>query len=158
MKGKQPENLRTASVDCAHRMGYFCVENTETTLPFDGLMYRDTNVVAVRLKKTRVPPRRGFPYRQEIPGRGCGSPRPSSPAYRVPRTLAPHPERTGIPAILGHPGYTTVEIEEITRDGYRNPHYHEGYWEKAPYKATLYFADRGKGRKAEGENDTLKTP
>ncbi len=158
MKGKQPENLRTAWVDCAHRMGYFCVENTETTLPFDGLMYRDTNVVAVRLKKTRYSPGEDFLIDKKFPDEVADlRALPLPPTVSRELWLRTQNERA-FRRFWVIPGTTTVEIQEITRDGYRNPHYPEGYWEKAPYKATLYFADRGKGRKAEGENDTLKTP
>ncbi len=68
MKGKQPENLRTAWIDCAHRMGYFCAENNETSLPFDGLMYRDAVVVAVKLKKVRYSPGEDFHLEKKFPG------------------------------------------------------------------------------------------
>ena len=156
MKGKQPENLRTAWIDCAHRMGYFCTENTETALPFDGLMYRDTNVVAVRLKKTRYSPGEDFLLEKKFPDdvealRSL----PLPPIVSRELWLRTQNERA-FRRFWIVPGPTTVEIQEVTRDGYRNPHYHEGYWKKAPYKATLYFADRGKGRK--GEDDSRKTP
>ena len=100
MKGKQPENLRTSWIDCAHRMGYFCAENNETSLPFDGLMYRDAVVVAVKLKKVRYSPGEDFHPGEKIPGRGCGAPYPPSPFHRGPRDLAPYPERAGVPSVL----------------------------------------------------------
>jgi hypothetical protein len=67
MKGKQPENLRTAWIDCAHRMGYFCAENTELSLSFDGLMYRDAVVVAVKLMKVRYSPGEDFILEKKFP-------------------------------------------------------------------------------------------
>lgn len=39
----------------------------------------------------------------------------------------------------------TAEIEEITRDTYRNTHYREAYWKKAPYRIDIYL------RRKEGE-------
>ena len=84
MKGKQPENLRTGWIDCAHRMGYFCAENNETALPFDGLMYRDAIVVAVKLKKVRYSPGEDFHPGEKIPGRGCGR----SVRFPLPPTVA----------------------------------------------------------------------
>jgi len=60
MKGKAPENLRTAWMACAHRMGYFCAENTEKELSFDGFMYRKEVVIAVKLKKVRYSPGEDF--------------------------------------------------------------------------------------------------
>ena len=67
MKGKQPENLRTGWIDCAHRMGYFCAENNEIALPFDGLMYRAAIVVAVKLKKVRYSPGEDFILEKKFP-------------------------------------------------------------------------------------------
>jgi hypothetical protein len=51
------------------------------------------------------------------------------------------------------PGTTTVEIEEVARDGYRNPHYRKEYWEKAPYRVEILFEKEGKG-----ESNSQKTP
>ncbi len=31
----------------------------------------------------------------------------------------------------------TAEIEEVTRDNYRNTHYREAYWKKAPYRIDI---------------------
>ena len=67
MKGKQPENLRTGWIDCAHRMGYFCAENNEIALPFDGLMSRAAIVVAVKLKKVRYSPGEDFILEKKFP-------------------------------------------------------------------------------------------
>jgi hypothetical protein len=48
MKGKQPEDLRSDAKACAERMGYHWAENTDPTLPFDGLMYRETVMVVLK--------------------------------------------------------------------------------------------------------------
>ena len=32
---------------------------------------------------------------------------------------------------------TTAEIEENTKEGYRNTHYREAYWKKAPYRIDI---------------------
>src|SRR5208283_3778004 len=157
MKGTQPENLRTGWIDCAHRMGYFCAENNETSLPFDGLMYRDAVVVAVKLKKTRYSPGEDFVLEKKFPDEVAALrtlPLPSTVAREI--WLRTQNERAFRRFYVM--GDTTAEIEELTWEGYRNPHYREAYWKKAPYKATLYFAERGKGLKRGGESDTLKTP
>jgi hypothetical protein len=158
MKGKQPENLRTAWIDCAHRMGYFCAENTETALPFDGLMYRREVVVAVKLKKVRYSPGENFSLGKKFPDDvEALLTLPLPPTVSRELWLRTQNERA-FRRFWVIPGTTTVEIEEVARDGYRNPHYQKGYWENAPYKATLYFADRGKVLKEGGERDPQKTP
>jgi len=48
MKGKEPEDLRTSGKACAERMGCPWAENTDPTLQFDGLIYRETVMVAVK--------------------------------------------------------------------------------------------------------------
>ena len=40
---------------------------------------------------------------------------------------------------------TTAEIEENTKEGYRNTHYREAYWKKAPFKRVISL------REEEGE-------
>ncbi len=158
MKGKQPENLRTGWIDCAHRMGYFCAENNETALPFDGLMYRAAIVVAVKLKKVRYSPGEDFILEKKFPDEVAAlRTLPLPPTVYRELWLRTQNERA-FRRFWIVPGPTTVEIQEITRDRYRNPHYREAYWEKAPYKAILYFADRRKGQNGGGESDTRKTP
>ena len=116
MKGKQPENLRTSWIDCAHRMGYFCAENNETSLPFDGLMYRDAVVVAVKLKKVRYSPGEDFILEKKFPDEVAALrtlPLPSTVAREI--WLRTQNERA-FRRFWILPD-TTAEIEEVTRDG-----------------------------------------
>lgn len=153
MKGKQPENLRTAWIDCAHRMGYFCAENNEAALPFDGLMYRDTNVVAVKLKKVRYSPGEDFLLDKKFPDEvEALRTLPLPPTVSRELWLRTQNERA-FRRFWVIPGTTTVEIEEVARDGYRNPHYRKEYWEKAPYRVEILFEKEGKG-----ESNSQKTP
>ncbi len=41
---------------------------------------------------------------------------------------------------------TTAEIEENTREGYRNTHYREAYWKKAPFRIVIPLRKDGTGR------------
>ena len=153
MKGTQPENLRTAWMACAHRMGYFCAENTETDLPFDGFMYREAMVVAVKLKKVRYSPGEDFLLDRKFPDEvEALRTLPLPPTVHRELWLRTQNERA-FRRFWIVPGSTTVEIQEITRDGYRNPHYQKEYWEKAPYRIDILF-----GRDGEEEIDTQKTP
>ena len=137
---------------CAHLMGYFCAENTEAGLPFDGLMYRKEVVVAVKLKKTRYSPGEDFSLEKKFPDDVLALrnlPFPSGVQREL--WLRTQNERASR-RFWVVPGPTTVEIQEITRDGYRNPHYRKGYWEKAPYRVDILFEKGG------GKNDSQKTP
>ena len=152
MKGKQPENLRTAWIDCAHRMGYFCAENTEPALPFDGLMYRKEVLIAVKLKKVRYSPGEDFLLEKKFPDDVSAlRTLPLPPAVSREFWLRTQYERA-FRRFWIIPGSTTVEIEEVTRDGYRNPRYREEYWKKAPYRVDILFGKAGQ------KNGTQKTP
>jgi hypothetical protein len=134
-------------------MGYFCAENTETELPFDGLMYREAIVVAVKLKKVRYSPGEDFLLDRKFPDEvEALRTLPLPPTVHRELWLRTQNERA-FRRFWIVPGSTTVEIQEITRDGYRNPHYQKEYWEKAPYRIDILF-----GRDGEGEIDTQKTP
>ena len=47
---------------------------------------------------------------------------------------------------------TTAEIEENTYERYRNTHYREAYWKKAPYRIEI-SSDRKRGRRGSGIPD-----
>jgi len=49
---------------------------------------------------------------------------------------------------------TTAEIEENTAENYRNTHFREAYWKKAPYRIDIPFRKEGDP----GKNDTPKAP
>jgi|SRR5208283_3966491 len=118
MKGKQPENLRTGWIDCAQRMGYSCVENRETALPFDGLMYRDEVVVAAKLKKVRYNPGEDCIIEKKFPDEVGALRTPPSTVVREIWFRTQNERAFRRFSILPD---TTAEIDEITRDGYRNP-------------------------------------
>ena len=83
MKGNSRRISRTGWI-YLHRMGYFCAENNETSLPFDGLMYRDAVVVAVKLKKVRYSPGEDFILEKKFPDK-ISALGPSPPVHRAPR-------------------------------------------------------------------------
>ena len=53
MRGRPATGLKDEAKKCAERMGYYWTDNTDLSVRFDGLMYRKTVVVAVKLKKLR---------------------------------------------------------------------------------------------------------
>src|SRR5208337_3150611 len=94
---------------------------TETSLPFDGLMYRDAVVVAVKLKKVRYSPGEDFILEKKFPGdvealRAL----PLLPSVSRELWLRTQNERA-FRRFWIIPGPTTVEIQEVTRDGTETP-------------------------------------
>ncbi|WP_292426603.1 hypothetical protein [Methanoregula sp.] len=136
MKGKQPEYLRSGGKACAEKMGYHWAENSDLKLPFDGLMYRETVMVAVKLKKVRYGIDDDCIIEQKFPD--------DVAALRT-LPLSPYVLRELWIRTQNERAYrrfyvladTTAEIEENTKEGYRNTHYREAYWKKAPYRVDI---------------------
>jgi len=136
MKGTQPENLRTSGKACAERMGYHWAENTDPTLPFDGLMYRETVMVAIKLKKTRYGIDDNCIIEQKFPEDVAALRTLPLPPYVIRELwIRTQNERAFRRFYILHD--TTAEIEENTKEGYRNTHYRESYWKKAPYRIDI---------------------
>jgi hypothetical protein len=53
MKGRPGSNLRIEARQWAERMGYRWAENTDPSIPFDGFLYRNSMIIAVKLRKLR---------------------------------------------------------------------------------------------------------
>ena len=126
-------------------MGYFCAENNETSLPFDGLMYRDAVVVAVKLKKVRYSPGEDFILEKKFPDEVAALrtlPLPSTVAREI--WLRTQNERAFRRFYVM--GDTTAEIEELTWEGYRNPHYREAYLEEGAVPEQYPVRKGGEGR------------
>jgi hypothetical protein len=131
MKGKQPENLRNDGKTCAEKMSYHWAENTDPALPYDGLMYDEAVIVAVRLKKIRYTIDWGCIIERELPEdveaiRAL----PLPPYVRHELWIRTQNEREFRRFYILPK--TTAELEANTREGYRSTHYREDYWKKAP--------------------------
>jgi hypothetical protein len=154
MKGKQPEDLRSGGKACAEQMGYHCAENTDPTLPFDGLMYRENVMVAVRLKKVRYGIGDDCIIEHKFPDDVAALRTLPLPPYVLRELWIRTQNERAFRRFYVLPG-TTMEIEENTKEGYRNTHYREAYWKKAPFKVVLSRRkdERGEELKSE-EPDT----
>ena len=133
MKGKRPENLRTSGKVCAEQMGYHWAENTDPALPFDGLMYRETVMVAMRLKKVRYGIGEDCIIEKKFPDDVEALRTLPLPPYVLRELWIRTQNERAYRRFYVLPG-TTAEIEENTKEGYRNTHYREAYWKKAPYR------------------------
>jgi hypothetical protein len=123
-------------------MGYHWTDNTDPDVPFDGFMYLTNVMIAVKVMKVRY----GL-------GEDCMIEDKYPDAVREVRSLPLPPfvireiwlrtqnERAYRRFyILPH---ATAEIEENTKEGYRNPHYREMYWKNAPYRIDIPLHKEG---------------
>jgi hypothetical protein len=132
MKGKQPENLRTSGKACAEQMGYHWAENTDPALPFDGLMYHGNVMVAVKLKKVRYGIGEDCIIEWKYPEEVAAIRSLPLPPYILREFWIRTQNERAYRRFYILPN-TTAEIQENTKEGYRNTHYREAYWKKAPY-------------------------
>ncbi len=136
MKGRKGKSLRDEAKLWAERMGYYWAENTDPSVPFDGFLYRDSVITALKMKKLRY----GLPddcaIEEKLPEDVADLRNLPVPA-RVLRELwvRTQNERAYRRCLITRDA--TAEIQEITMDRYRNTHYREAYWKKAPYRAEI---------------------
>jgi hypothetical protein len=125
-------------------MGYHWAENTDPSVPFHGFLYRDAVIVAVKLKKLRYAQSVDCNIEQRCPGDVAdlrSLPVPSSVLREL--WLRTQNERA-YRRFCVLPD-TTAEIMENTLDNYRNSHYQEEYWKKAPCRIEITRRKDGEG-------------
>jgi hypothetical protein len=152
MKGKQPEDLRSDAKACAERMGYHWAENTDPTLPFDGFMYRETVMVAVKSKKIRCGISDNCIIEQKFTVDVAALRTLPLPPYVLREFWIRTQNERAFRRFYVLPD-TTAEIKENTKEGYRNTHYRETYLKNAPYRIDIPL------HRADGEDtSSQKTP
>lgn len=142
MKGRPKPNLKDEAKEWAERMGYHWAENTDTSVPLDGFLYRDAMIIALKMKKIRYGLDENCIIEKKFPDDVAGLrslPVPPS----VFRELWVRTQNERAYRRFHIAPDTTAEIEEITRDHYRNSHYREAYWKKAPYRIEIPFLRKG---------------
>ncbi|MDD1683074.1 MAG: hypothetical protein LUO98_04465 [Methanoregula sp.] len=145
MRGPKPASLKDEAKKWAKHMGYHWAENTDISVPFDGFLYRDAIMSAIKLKKVRY----GLDDNCMI-----GKKYPEDVADLQSLPVPPYVLRELWVRTQNERAYrrfyilpdTTVEIEENTAENYRNTHYRKAYWGKAPYRIEIPF------RRKEGVN------
>jgi hypothetical protein len=144
MRGPPAKNLRDEAKNLALRMGYNWTDNTDPAKPFTGFMYNGHVMVAVTAKKIRY----GLPdnciVEKEFPDDIMNIRDLLLPPYVLRELWVRTQNERAYRRFYILPG-TTAEIEENTYEHYRNTHYREAYWKKAPYRIELLR------RKEEGE-------
>ncbi|HEX3002472.1 MAG TPA: hypothetical protein VHN82_08950 [Methanoregula sp.] len=134
MRGRHAPDLSGEGKEWAERMGYHWAQNTDPSLAFAGFMYRKTIMTAVKPMKVRYAFAEDKIIEDEFPDEVeivRALPLPPNVFREI--WLRSQNERA-YRRFLILPG-TTAEIQENTKEGYRNPRYREAYWKKAPYRA-----------------------
>ena len=125
-------NLRIEARAWAERMGYHWLADTDPALPFDGLTYRTAAVVVVKLKKVRYAISDDCIIEKKFPHEVHALRALPLPEY-VLRELWIRTQNESAWRRFYVLPETTAEIEFNTAEKYRNTHFRENDWEKAPY-------------------------
>jgi hypothetical protein len=142
VRGRKGQNLRNEAKIWAAKLGGNWAENTDASVLFDGFLYREGGVTAVKLKKLRYGLDIDCIIEDKLPDdvadlRSLPLPQWVSRELWV-RTQNERVYRRFV--IL--PG-TTAEIEVNTAENYRNTRFREAYWKNAPYRLDIHFEREG---------------
>ena len=140
MKGRRVPDLKGEGKAFAERMGYHWAENTDIAVPFEGFMYREAVMIAVTMMKTRYGLGADPVIEDKYPDAVAEVRSLPLPPYVFRELWLRTQNERMYRRFLIMPA-ATAEIEENTRDGYRNPHYREAYWKKAPYRVDIPLPD-----------------
>jgi len=140
VKGRRAPDLRGEGKDLAERMGYYWAENTSTLLPFEGFMWREAVTIAVKMMKVRYGIADDCRIEDKYPDEVVEVRSLPLPPYMFRELWLRTQNERMYRRFLIMPA-ATAEIQENTRDGYRNPHYREAYWKKAPYRVDIPLPD-----------------
>jgi len=136
IRGIRSTTIRDEARICAERMGYHWLANTDSTLPFDGLMYRPAAVVAVMLKKVRYAISDDCIIEKKFPDEvNAIRALPLPPCVLRELWIRTQNERAWRRFYILPE--TTAEIEFNTAENYRNTHFREKVWEEAPYRLAI---------------------
>jgi hypothetical protein len=136
MKGRPGPNLKDEAKEWAERMGYHWAENTDTSVPFDGFLYRDAMIIALKMKKIRHGLDENCIIEKKFPD-DVADLRSLPVPPCVFRELWVRTQNERAYRRFHIAPEMTAEIVEVTRDNYRNTHYREAYWNKAPYQIEI---------------------
>ncbi len=146
MRGRIAASLDGEARRCAERMGYHWLKNEDPAVHFDGMMYRNDRLVAVKVKKNRHGLDTNVIIEDKFPDLVLdlrSLPVPQS----VLRELWVRTQNERAFRRFSILPSTTAEIMENTRENYRNTHFREAYWKKAPYRIEIPLRrESGDGR------------
>lgn len=135
-KGRTAASLKGEAKECAERMGYHWTDNTDPSVKFDGLMYRKNLMVAAKLKKVRYGLGDDCIIEEKFPDDIAEIRALPLPPWIIREFWIRTQNERAYRRFYILPE-TTAEIEENTAEKYRNTHYREEYWKKAPYRIDI---------------------
>ena len=136
MKGRPGPDLKDEAKEWAERMGYHWAENTDLSVPFDGFLYREGMMIAMKIKKLRHGLDENCIIENKLPDDVADLRSLPVPPYVIRELWVRTQNERAYRRFYISPDMT-AEIEEVTRDNYRNTHYRKEYWMKAPYSIDI---------------------
>ena len=136
MRGRRAADLKGEAKRCAELMGYYWIDNTNPSIRFDGLMFKPSIMVVVKLKKIRFGLKEDCIIEKKFPDNVADLRMLPLPPYII-RELWVRTQNERAWRRFYILPETTAEIEYNTAENYRNTHYREEYWKKAPFRIDL---------------------
>jgi len=136
MRGKRSTTISEEAERCAERMGFFWLKNTLPDLPFDGFTFRPAVIAAVRLIKSRYAIDDDVIIENKFPDEVDGL-RSLPLPQTVLRELWVRTQNERAWRRFYILPETTMEIEFNSAENYRNTHFDEEKWRKAPFRIDI---------------------
>lgn len=131
--------------------GFYFAENSDPSVPFDGFLYRRAVISAVKLKKIRHGLDADCLIEAKFPDDVSDLRNLPAPAHVLRELWVRTQNERAYRRFYILPSMT-AEIEENTAENYRNTHFREEYWRKAPYRIEIPLTTEAGGR---GESDSF---
>lgn len=145
MRGHPGKNLKGEVKDWAERMGCHWVENMDPSVPFDGFLYRNAIMVALKAKKVRYGLEADCIIEDKFPDDVLDLRSLPLPQYILRELWVRTQNERAYRRFYILPE-TTMEIEINTAEHYKNTHFREEYWKMAPYRIDIPLDTGGLGR------------
>jgi hypothetical protein len=136
MRGPKPTTIIEEANRCAEKMGFRWVKNTLADLPFDGFIFRPAVIAAVKLKKIRYAIDDDVIIEHKFPDEVADLRSLPLPASVIRELWIRTQNERAWRRFYVLPE-TTAEIEFNSAENYRNTHFDEEKWKKAPYRIDI---------------------
>ncbi|PKL69502.1 MAG: hypothetical protein CVV30_08080 [Methanomicrobiales archaeon HGW-Methanomicrobiales-1] len=136
MRGRKPTTVTEEAECCAGKMGFCWLSNTIADLPFDGFIFRPAVIAAIKLKKIRYALDDDIIIENKFPDEVTGLRTLPLPPWVLRELWVRTQNERAWRRFYILPA-TTAEIEFNTAENYRNTHYDEEKWKKAPFRIDI---------------------
>jgi len=136
MRGRKPTSVTEEAERCAEKMGFRWLNNTLADLPFDAFIFRPAVIAAIRLKKIRYAMDDDVIIEKKFPDEVAELRSLPLPPWVLRELWVRTQNERAWRRFYILPA-TTAEIEFNSAENYRNTHYDEEKWKKAPYRIEI---------------------